>query len=121
MEQRVIDAVDAQMKAKGLTRVDSGGDISITYHAAATESMDVQTFSTGSYYGCWGGCMSTASTTVRPVTTGTLIVDMVDTRTNKMLWRGSGTDTVTGEPADSERKINEAVVRMFQAFPPKAS
>ena len=121
MEQRVIDAVDAQMKAKGLTRVDSGGDISITYHAAATESMDVQTFSTGSYYGCWGGCMSTASTTVRPVTTGTLIVDMVDARTNKMLWRGSGTDTVTGEPADSERKINEAVVRMFQAFPPKAS
>jgi len=46
-------------------------------------------------------------------------VDMVDTRSNKMLWRGSGTDTVTGEPADSERKINEAVVRMFQAFPPK--
>ena len=38
MEQRVIDAVDAQLKAKGLTRVDTGGDVSVTYHAAATES-----------------------------------------------------------------------------------
>jgi hypothetical protein len=33
MEQRVIDAVDAQLKAKGLTRVDTGGDVSVTYHA----------------------------------------------------------------------------------------
>ena len=119
MEQRVVAAVDAQLTAKGLQRVDSGGDLTVTYHAAADESMDIQTFSTGSAYGCWGGCMSNTSTTVRPVTIGTLIVDLVETSSNKMVWRGSGSDTVTGDPQEGERKINEAITRMFQNFPPK--
>ena len=119
MNDRVIAAVDAQLMKKGMQRVDSAGDVTVTYHAAASESMDVQTFSTGGYYGCWGGCMGTTSTTVRPVTTGTLIVDLVETSSNKMLWRGTGSDTVTGDPQDSERKINEAISRMFQNFPPK--
>lgn len=119
MNDRVIAAVDAQLMKKGMQRVDSAGDVTVTYHAAASESMDVQTFSTGGYYGCWGGCMGTTSTTVRPVTTGTLIVDLVETSSNKMLWRGTGSDTVTGDPQDSERKINEAISRMFSNFPPK--
>ena len=119
MNDRVIAAVDAQLMKKGMQRVDSAGDVTVTYHAAASESMDVQTFSNGGYYGCWGGCMGTTSTTVRPVTTGTLIVDLVETNSNKMLWRGTGSDTVTGDPKDSERKINEAISRMFSSFPPK--
>jgi uncharacterized protein DUF4136 len=119
MNDRLIAAVDAQLMAKGMQRVDSAGDATVTYHAAASETMDVQTFSTGGYYGCWGGCMGTTSTTVRPVTTGTLIVDIVETNSNKMLWRGTGSDTVTGDPQDSERKINEVVKRMFNNFPPK--
>ena len=119
MGDRVVAAVDAQLQAKGLQRVDTGGDLTVTYHASATESMDIQTFSTGSYYGCWGGCMSSAQTTVRPVTTGTLIVDLVETSSNKMLWRGTGSDTVTGDPQEGERKVNEAIQRMFSDFPPK--
>src|SRR4051794_25969055 len=62
MSQRVVDAIDAQLKAKGLTRVDSGGDMSVTYHAASDKQMDVQSFSSGSSYSCWGGCST--STTV---------------------------------------------------------
>ena len=119
MHERVLAAVDAQLAAKGLQKVDSGGDVSVTYHAAANETMEMQTFSTGGYYGCWGGCMGTTSTTVTPVTTGTLIVDIVDTKSNKMMWRGTGSDTVTGDPKDSEYKINEVIKRMFGNFPPK--
>ena len=119
MHDRVIAAVDAQLVKSGLQRVDSGGDLTVTYHAATNESMDIQTFTTGGTYGCWGGCMSTSSTQVRPVTTGTLIVDLVETSSNRMLWRGTGSDTVTGDPQDTERKINEVVQRMFSSFPPK--
>jgi hypothetical protein len=119
MNDRLIAAVDAQLQAKGLQKVEQGGDLSVTYHASANESMEMQTYSSGSYYGCWGGCMSTASTSVSTVTTGTLIVDLVETSSNKMVWRGTGSDTVTGDPQDSERKINEVVKRMFGNFPPK--
>ena len=122
MAQRVVDAIDAQLKSKGLTRVDSGGDLTVTYHASADHSVDVQTFSSGGYYSCWGGCMSSVSSTtsVRPVTTGTLVVDLVDTRSNKMIWRGTGSDTVSDNPKENEAKVNEAVKAMFRNYPPKA-
>ena len=116
--QRVVDAVDAQLKAKGLTRVDSGGDISVTYHAAADKEMNVQSFQTGGYYSCWGGCST--STTVTHETVGTLVVDMVDAKTNKMLWRGSATDTVSEDPKENQAKIAAGVKEMFTKFPPKA-
>ena len=116
--ERLVNAIDAQLKSKGLTKVDSGGDITVTYHAAADKSVDVQSFQSGGAYSCWGGC--TTSTTVTPVTIGTVIVDMVDTKTNKMLWRGNATDTVSGDPKENEAKINEAVHKMFEKFPPKA-
>jgi|RhiMetdeSRZDD1v2_1073273.scaffolds.fasta_scaffold36146_2 uncharacterized protein DUF4136 len=122
MSQRVVAAIDAQMAKKGFTKVDSAAsDVTVTYHAAADKSMDVQTFHSGSAYGCWGGCYgsSMSSTTVTPVTTGTLIVDIVDSKTNNMLWRGSGSDTVSDNPSENEGKVNEAVSRMFENFPPK--
>jgi hypothetical protein len=119
MSERVVTAVDAQLQAKGLQKVASNGDLSVVYHAATDQTMEMQTFSTGGYYGCWGGCMGSTSTTVNKVTTGTLIVDIVETSSNKMLWRGTGSDTVTGDPQDTERKINEVVKRMFSNFPPK--
>lgn len=118
MGQRLVEAVDANLKAKGFTRVESGGDITVTYHAAADKTVDVQSFQSGGPYSCWGGCMT--STTVTPVTVGTVIVDLVDTKTNKMLWRGSATDTVSGDPKENEGKINEGIHRMFEKFPPKA-
>ena len=116
--QRLVDAIDANLKAKGFTKVESGGDMTVTYHAATDKSVDVQSFQSGGAYSCWGGCMT--STTVTPVTLGTLIVDIVDTKSNKMLWRGSASDTVSGDPKENEAKIQEGVHRMFEKFPPKA-
>ena len=117
MAQRLVDAIDANLKSKGFTKVESGGDITATYHAAADKSVDVQSFQSGGPYSCWGGC--TTSTTVTPVTIGTVIVDLVD-KNGKMLWRGSATDTVSGDPKENEAKIQEAVHKMFEKFPPKA-
>jgi len=117
MGQRLVAAVDEQLKAKGMTRVDSGGDVSVTYHAAADKQMDVQSFSSGGHYSCWGGCST--STTVTPITVGTLIVDLVDAKQDKMLWRGSATDTVSDNPSENEAKINAGVKKMFANFPPK--
>ena len=115
---RLVAAVDEQFKAKGLTKVETGGDILVTYHASADKEVQVDTFNSGATYGCWGGCSQ--STTVRPITVGTLIVDIVDGKTNKMLWRGTASDAVSTKPEENASKIQEGVARMFQNFPPKA-
>jgi hypothetical protein len=118
MSERLVHAVDAQLATKGLSKVETGGDLTVTYHASAEKSVDVQTFQTGGTYGCWGGCGST-STSVTPVTHGTIIVDLVDGKSNKMLWRGTASDAVSDNPKENEGKINEGVARMFKEYPPK--
>jgi hypothetical protein len=51
---------------------------------------------------------------------GTLVIDVIDARTNKLLWRGWAQRAVGGMLANQDtmsRQINEAVARMFEQFP----
>ena len=52
-------AVDEALAGKHLTKVESGGDLIVTYHAAVDKSLDVQSFGyTGGMtygYGGWYG------------------------------------------------------------------
>ena len=53
---------------------------------------------------------------VRNYNQGTLILDVVDTHTNKLVFRGAGTAVVDG-PESNARKIEEAVAKMVAALP----
>jgi hypothetical protein len=117
MSQRVVAAVDKEMAAKGFSKVESGGDVTVTYHASADKELDVQSFNTGGPYACYGGCST--STTVTHVTVGTIIVDLIDGKTDKLLWRGTASDTVSDNPSRNEQKINDGVHMMFANYPPK--
>jgi hypothetical protein len=118
MDQRIIASVDTQLQAKGFRRVDSGGDVFVTYHASIGHELDVQTVDYGGPYRCWGGC--TQSTTVRPVKIGTLVVDLVDAKRNTLTWRGIASDAISSNPQETARKIDQVVGQMFQNYPPRA-
>ena len=48
------------------------------------------------------------------------VLDIVDTRTNRVIWRGWAQDSlegVLGNHDKMERQIHEAVTRMLQRFP----
>jgi hypothetical protein len=50
------------------------------------------------------------------------VIDIVDTRTNRVIWRGWAQDTVEGVLDNQDRmarKIDEAVTRMLARLPPK--
>jgi len=52
---------------------------------------------------------------------GTLVIDMVDARTNQLVWRGWAIDSLSGildSQARMEKKLNEAVMIMFASFKP---
>jgi hypothetical protein len=66
----------------------------------------------------WSG-FADATTYVENYTVGTLVVDMFDSRTKRLIWRGSASDVVSGKPEKDEKKLNEAVSKMFDHFPPK--
>lgn len=62
-------------------------------------------------FGYWNGY-----TRVYEYTEGTLIIDMIDAKTEKLIWRGSISDAING-PSDVTRKAIKAVHVIFQKFP----
>ena len=53
---------------------------------------------------------------------GTLVLDLVDTRTNRVIWRGWAQDSVEDMLNDRDRmakKIDQAVTQMLALLPPK--
>ncbi|UCX03968.1 DUF4136 domain-containing protein [Shewanella glacialimarina] len=127
LDQRVRDAVDSQMVAKGLTKVAADADLLVNYLTKVDKKINVDTFNNNfgynPYYGPgwgWSGSMHT-QTTVREYEVGTLIIDLIDNKTGKLVWRGSVEDTIRDQNTPQERVeiINNAIGHVMSAYPPQ--
>jgi hypothetical protein len=126
MDERIIQAIDKQMAAKGILKVDptADPDAIVVYHAAVDYETQLNTTDLGGwgmccgpyYGGYYGG--GTSTTTIDKIPVGTLQVDIGDVQTKKLLWRGKGSDTLSDKPEKIEKKINQVVEKMFKKFPP---
>ena len=56
--------------------------------------------------------------TVQTYTEGSLIVDLYDATTRKMVWRGVATAAVSDKPEKNAAKIDKSLMKMFQRYPP---
>ena len=123
VDERIVAAVDRELAAKGLRKVTLGEspDLTVTYHAAVSSKTQINTMNMGGPgwgYG-WGYAGGgSATTTVQQIPIGQLLVDIGDPKTKKMLWQGTGTDTISDKPQKNTDKINKAVENMFKKFPP---
>jgi hypothetical protein len=52
------------------------------------------------------------------VTTGTVVVDILDGKSHQLVWRGVGSDAINGDPATLDKAINAGAAKMFADFPP---
>ena len=124
-QQRIMAAVDSSMAARGLTRVESGGDVGVSAFGRTREQDTLQTFYDG-FPGWgwraawWGGGIGTATTEVIPQRIGNLTVDLFDGRTKQLVWRGEASDALSDKPEKNEKKLEHAVNDMFEHFPPKS-
>jgi uncharacterized protein DUF4136 len=122
MDQRIRDGVDKQLAAKGLQKVEASAnpDLVVLYHAAVGSETQLTTMNTGGYgWGYrWGGGMGTSTTTVDKIPIGQLTIDIGDAKTKKLLWMGNASDTLSDKPEKNEKKINNALEKMFKKFPP---
>jgi len=122
---RVKSAVNAALTAKGWSQVDSGGDVSIIAVETTQNQQSLNTFYDG-FGGGWGwrrfgGGFGEATTTTETYKVGTLVVDLFDTRTKQLLWRGSSSDTLSNNSDKNIKNLDKGVEKMFKKFPPGAS
>jgi len=142
-DRKIVIAIDGQLMLKGFRKVDTGGDFTVTYHASSGQSVNLNTVYTTQTWGTygWGGGygpyspywygrrwgypgygvstgVSTATTSTDTVTTGTVIVDILDGKTHQLVWRGIGSDALSGDPSQLDRAITAGAKAMFAEFPP---
>jgi hypothetical protein len=121
IDKRIIDALEAELRAKGLTRSDADADLAVVYHVAFQKQQDISAYSSGTGPYRWGGGWGTTNVRVNEILVGTLVVDMVDAKTNGMVWRGIGVKEVdtTAKPEKRDKNINNAVQKILKNYPPK--
>jgi hypothetical protein len=117
---RIKSAVNSALAAKGLTQVDSGGDLSIVAMEITRNHQTLNTFYDGGFGGWrWGG-FGNATTTTETYKVGTLVVDLFDTQSRELVWRGSSSDTISNKSDKNIKNLNNGVEKMFKHFPPEA-
>jgi hypothetical protein len=118
---RIKAAVNADLTAKGWKLVESGGDIAIVAMETTQNQSTLNTFYDG-FGGGWGwrgfGGFGDATTTVENYKVGTLVVDLFDTHTKKLIWRGSSSDTLSNKSDKNIKDLDKGVQKMFDHFPP---
>jgi len=120
-EDRIMQAADRELSAKGLVLVPAGGDLGVAAFGSTREQPTLTTFY-DSFGGGWfwhGFGDGIATTTVENTPIGTLVVDMFDNSTKKLIWRGIASDALSGKPEKDEKKMEKEVEAMFKHFPPK--
>ena len=109
-------AVEKALARHGYARVDRGAtpDLLIHYHANINQRFQVIAPDPNCIDNCQPQTIDYAQ--------GTLVIDVLNARTNKLLWRGWAQDSMEGiidNQARMERQIDEAVRKMFARFPPQ--
>jgi len=114
MDQRIVAGIDSQLSAKGLQKVESGGDLLVTYSGGIRR--ETSAVATG-----MGGWRMGGMARIDPVVEnkGTLVVDLSSGQNKSLIWRGVAADTLSDSPEKNTKKIEKALDKMFKNYPPK--
>ena len=115
--ERIQDAVDKVLQAKGWQRVQDGGDVTVVAVGSSKDEQEYRTFYNGMGGWRWRGFGET-TTTVDTYRVGTLVIDLYDTSNKQLIFRGTATDTLSKNPEKNEKTLDKAVDKMFKKFPP---
>ena len=129
MVQRTVSALEGQMSAIGFRKVERNPDLIVEIQSSTREEFSYTTWGDfGPYWGgaypYWGGVAypfwhggGFSGVDVQTILIRTLVVDMIDARTEKVILRGTAEDRVSHKAKKNERKAYEAVAEIFEESP----
>ncbi len=120
--KRFQDVLSDQLATDGLTQVglDQSPDLWAGVHARLGSETRVMSYDPGwGYgYGAWGSL----DTFTYEVPAGSFVVDLVDVKLKRVVWRGKASDTISPNKTNEERekKLISILAQMFAGYPPAA-
>lgn len=119
--QRIEDAVTAVLSGKGMTLVGEDADLLVTFHTPTKQRFRAVGYSGGlgypNYDAYWRHHIHYATPEVESFEEAALVIDIVDKKTDRLLWRGWDTMRLT-KANFSEEGVRQRVSQILSAFPP---
>ncbi len=124
----IVEAIERELTSRGLTKVDIDPDLKVSYLAATVPNLQVQNVP---FYHvvnpAYSGMVGSATMNMWDVTTGTLVIDLWDRKSDRVIFRGTITDVLQRAPsADLQgdaktvsKPINKGVAKIFKKYPVK--
>ena len=123
MHDRIVGLIVKEMTEGGLREVESDPDIYVTYHVTTEDNTVLTTtgYGYGGYGPGWGGWgygyhggvgMTSATTTARTYTEGTMIFDAYEAENKNLVWRGMGTVTVKDSPQKQTQQVEQILAKL---------
>lgn len=120
-KDRVLNEVSKQLKMKGLTVADNP-DLIINVKASHKKVRDIQStrpYGMWGWGGSWGWGFGVNRTWTNNYNSGILAVDMVDSKTQKLIWQGIGEGLAVDSPKAKQKEIPQIVAEIMANYPPK--
>jgi hypothetical protein len=124
----IVQAIERELTSRGLTRVTTDPDLKVSYLAATVPNLQVQNVP---FYHvvnpAYSGMVGSATMNMWDVTTGTLVIDLWERQSDRVIFRGTITDVLQHAPtADLQgdaktvsKPINKGVAKIFKKYPVK--
>lgn len=129
-KERIEKAFSNELTKRGLTYVESAGDLVVTLYIVTEQKQQTTATTTGMYTGYggyygygprygWGGGMSTTSYNTYDYTVGTLVIDIYDDGGKALIYESVGKGTIDENPKAREKNITHVAAAMMKAYPVK--
>lgn len=110
----IKDALDRELSRKGLKQVADGADLQVCTLALAESSPQLEAIL---FTGAPPDFTSPLGTMGRYNREGTLVVNLIDTRTKKSAWCGMVKESLDNKTGAGRKKIGPATAKLFKKYP----
>lgn len=120
-KDRVLNELSKNLQMKGLN-VGENPDLIVNVKANHKKVTDVQGYRPYGFYGWggpWGWGVGASRTWVSNYNRGALIVDMIDAKTQKLVWQGIGEGISVDSPKSKQKQIPQIVEEIMVNYPPQ--
>ncbi len=107
-DNRVREAIEKGLAARGLSRVDSNATLLVAYHASHTTEIALAPLGTAA-----------PPTGLQYSQKGSLVIEMLDAGSKKAVWRGQVARVMRYGPNEIAEQIKAAVDKLLEGFPPR--
>jgi hypothetical protein len=123
LDAQIKRAIDSQLAAKGLTKLDGdNADLLVAYQGAINKERQWSAYGMGEGFPWAGMRTGTATATSSTIEVGTLVLNMYDPTQRQLVWTGTATKTIDGnkDPEKIQKNLNKAMQKLLKNFPPRA-